>query len=402
MKLSQLAILTLFTILLPWTTEAQKSVALYTFDSCDPRSGTLPAILLEGNPACECGIGMHSYLLDGVDDVARLPLEANAYLNENFTFDFYFWMEKRPGETDVFSHRFACSGLDSLMALRYFSDTDEFLFELASDVNNYHSVRYKVDASNCWHRFTLVRFGLEYFVYFDNVLAKKIIAREEVVFSKRARLVFADSPCNANNNAVKYTGRIDQVQLYDGALSDLELKKNFAHPDRIITENTTIFQGQSITLQTGASCDDPIQWSPSADMDDPTSDQPVLTPTKSATYTLQINHGICVSSDTVRIFVADKEKLDCDKLLLPKAFTPNNDGLNDKYGISNVFLVESLESFEIFNRWGGKMWETNQLSDSWDGTSEGKEMSGGIYLYKIRYTCNGEPKTNVGNFTLLR
>lgn len=382
----------------------QQSVVLYPFDSCNglPSQPGLQAIQLEGMPSCACGLGINSMKLDGVNDVMRLPAEANGFLKSDFTLDFYFWMEKQPGETDIFSHRFGCNSLDSLMALRYFSDTDEFLFEMASDVSNYHSVRYKVDNAFCWHRFTLVRFGLEYRVYFDNVLAKKIIAREEVVFSKRATLVYADSPCNSNNNARKYAGRIDEIQLYDGALSDQALKQSFSYPDRIITENTTIFQGQSITLQSGASCDDPVLWMPAANLDNAASPSPLLTPDQTATYTMTVNHGSCISQDTVRIFVADKDKLDCDKLLLPKAFTPNNDGLNDQYGISNTFLLESLDYFEIYTRWGAKVWQTTQPEDTWDGTSEGKPMSGGVYVYKIQYTCNGEQKSNVGSFTLLR
>ena len=382
----------------------QQSIVLYSFDAC---SGVavqpgLPPLQLEGQPACECGLGMNSMKLDGSNDVLRLPAEANSFLKTDFTLDFYFWMEKQPGETDIFSHRFGCNSLDSLMALRYFSDTDEFLFELASDVGNYHSVRYKVDNAFCWHRFTLIRFGLEYRVYFDNVLAKKIIAREEVVFSKRASLVFADSPCNNNNNAKKYAGRIDEIQLFNGALSDQALKQSFTYPDRIITENTTIFQGQSITLESGASCDDPIVWSPAANLDNAASPNPVLTPDQTATYTLTVNHSNCISRDTVRIFVADRDKLDCDNLPLPKAFTPNNDRLNDQFGISNTFLLESLESFEIYTRWGARVWQTNQAEETWDGISDGKPMSGGVYLYKILYTCNGEQKTNVGSFTLLR
>lgn len=381
----------------------QQSVAFYTIDACTPSSqGAQSPLTLSGNPSCVCGIGKSAYRLDGVDDIVRLPKEINSFLKSDFTLDFYYWMEKRQGETDIFSHRSNCNSLDSLMALRYFSDTDEFLFEIASDVNNYHSVRFQVDPAFCWHRFTLVRFGLEYRVYFDNVLAKKILAREEIVFSKNATGAFADSPCNINNSAVGFAGRIDEIQLYNAALSDQQIKQSFTYPDRIITENSTIFKGQSLTLETGVTCNDPVSWSPAAGLSNAQQASPVLTPEQTATYTLTTDHGTCISTDTVRIFVADKDRLDCDNLLLPKAFTPNNDGLNDRYGISNTFLIESLDFFEIYTRSGAKVWETNQAEETWDGTLGGKELSGGVYIYKIQYTCNGEPKTNLGSFTMLR
>ena len=112
---------------------------------------------------------------------------------------------------------------------------------------------------------------------------------------------------------------------------------------------------------------------------------PLATPIESTTYRVSYNNGTCTSTDTVRIFVADKDKLDCDNLLLPKAFTPNNDGLNDRYGISNVFLIDTMEYFEIYDRWGAKVWETREAAEQWDGTLKGEPLNSGMYLYKIKY-----------------
>jgi len=102
------------------------------------------------------------------------------------------------------------------------------------------------------------------------------------------------------------------------------------------------------------------------------------------------------------VYVAEKDSLNCDKLLLPKAFTPNNDGLNDLYGISNTFLPESLDFFEIYDRWGEKVWETTQITGQWDGTKGGSPLGTGMYLYRIKYKCNSDEKLDIGNFNLLR
>lgn len=383
---------------------AQEVSFRYNFDDCtyEEASISFPGMTPGGNPQCVCGLGESSYYIDGGDDFLTVSNQANVLLDEDFTLDFYFWMDDQSGETDIFSHRNGCASLDSLMALRYFSATNELLFEIGSNVNNYHSVRSVLSKDNCWHRFTLVKFKLEYLIYFDNQLVKRIISRENISFSRRAVLTFANSPCNTVNLANKMRGRIDEITLYKRALSDLEILNFYKFPDKIKTENTTIFKGESILIESGTSCASVVTWTPSATLDDENALSPLATPIESTTYRVNYNNGSCTSIDTVRIFVADKDKLDCDNLLLPKAFTPNNDGLNDRYGISNIFLIDTMEYFEIYDRWGAKVWETREAADQWDGTLKGEPLNSGMYLYKIKYTCNQEAKLNIDNFTLIR
>ena len=383
---------------------AQEVVFRYNFDDCtyEDASIAFPGMTPGGSPLCVCGIGESSYFVDGSDDFLTVSNQANKLFDADFTLDFYFWMDDQIGETDIFSHRNGCASLDSLMALRYFSSTNELLFEIGSNVNNYHSVRSVLSEDICWHRFTLVKFQLEYLVYFDNKLVKRIISRENIGFSRNSGLTFANSPCNTVNQANKMKGRIDEVTLYKRALSDLEILNLYQYPDQIKTENTTIFKGESITLESGPSCASVVTWTPASTLDNANSESPLATPEESTTYHVSFNNGTCTSTDTVRIFVADKDKLDCDNLLFPKAFTPNNDGLNDRYGISNIFLIESIEYFEIYDRWGAKVWETKEAADQWDGTIKGQPLNSGMYLYKIKYTCGQEEKLNIDNFTLIR
>jgi len=164
---------------------------------------------------------------------------------------------------DIMSLRSGCGKLDSLMQLRYFSNTNELVFEIGSNINNFYAYKSKLDINNCWHRFALVKFGLEYQVFLDNKLTGKFIAKENIVMTKTGRLNFGNNPCNAIDNANRFKGRIDEIQLRQQALSDIELKHSFKYPDRIITPNTTIFSGESITLETGVSCAKSILWKPS-------------------------------------------------------------------------------------------------------------------------------------------
>lgn len=66
---------------------------------------------------------------------------------------------------------------------------------------------------------------------------------------------------------------------------------------------------------------------------------------------------------------------------IPNSFTPNADGLNDQllaYGAS-VFKF----NLAIFNRWGTKIFETNDMKIGWDGTYMGKELAEGYYYFQM-------------------
>ena len=71
-------------------------------------------------------------------------------------------------------------------------------------------------------------------------------------------------------------------------------------------------------------------------------------------------------------------------LYVPNAFTPNGDGINDEF----IPLGNDVEltdyTFDIFNRWGELLFQTNTLSSGWNGTFKGKEVPNGSYVWKIR------------------
>lgn len=70
-------------------------------------------------------------------------------------------------------------------------------------------------------------------------------------------------------------------------------------------------------------------------------------------------------------------------VFIPNAFSPNNDGINDKLEIKA--LANTIESFEmkIWNRFGEQVAEIKNLNDAWDGTSNNKINSPGQYAYCI-------------------
>ena len=96
---------------------------------------------------------------------------------------------------------------------------------------------------------------------------------------------------------------------------------------------------------------------------------------------------------------ADIVVRDIVQLLLPDAFTPNGDGLNDIFAPSNPSL--DIISLDIFNRWGEQVYSYD--GNGWDGRWNNQDQQPGTYMYyiQIRY-ANGEIENITGTLSLIR
>ena len=91
-----------------------------------------------------------------------------------------------------------------------------------------------------------------------------------------------------------------------------------------------------------------------------------------------------------------------DPVVIPNAFTPNGDGLNDLLHIS-TFVNVDLNSFCIFNRWGQKIYETDDILAGWDGKYNNADQEIGAYMYIFVGTDEENNEIiNKGTITLLR
>lgn len=86
----------------------------------------------------------------------------------------------------------------------------------------------------------------------------------------------------------------------------------------------------------------------------------------------------CEAQDSVQIFTL------CDNwLLMPEAFSPNNDLLNDTF--APVFTEVFNFGIEVYSRWGEKVFESNDPKKGWDGTYKNAFLPTDTYLWKLRY-----------------
>jgi gliding motility-associated-like protein len=85
----------------------------------------------------------------------------------------------------------------------------------------------------------------------------------------------------------------------------------------------------------------------------------------------------CVTRDSLLVRVFDNKLVD---ILVPKAFTPNTDGVNDRL-FPYLTGIKDFRYFKIFNRQNQLMFETKNYDEGWDGNLLGKPMPMGIYIW---------------------
>jgi gliding motility-associated-like protein len=90
-------------------------------------------------------------------------------------------------------------------------------------------------------------------------------------------------------------------------------------------------------------------------------------------------------------------------IFVPDAFTPNGDDVNDKFGIVNKGANITIVSFQIYSRWGQKVFEATPTSQEWNGTQGGRNSPMDVYIYKIDVKfADGRTEKFSGDVTLIR
>ncbi len=139
-------------------------------------------------------------------------------------------------------------------------------------------------------------------------------------------------------------------------------------------------------------------WWPSGTVSNDTIAAPFVRPLQPTIYTVMgLNEYGCRDTATVNI--------DIDYTLpqlIPNAFSPNGDGLNDVFKIAGITYQQIVE-FRVFNRWGQQVFETTDPQKGWDGTQQGKPCNSDTYYYLIRLNYpGGIQKTFRGDIALIR
>ncbi len=179
--------------------------------------------------------------------------------------------------------------------------------------------------------------------------------------------------------------RMVQVKTF---VIDLSSDKDNVHIGELITLQTTSSEAYTVT-----------EWEPA----DLLTDQAALT----QTFNLDTTHTFIVfgqsayeCKDTAKITVSVNPEV-----FLPSAFTPNGDGLNDRFRPRTAGSGVFIDDFEIYNRWGQMIWYGYgaNAAEGWDGKFHGIDAETGTYFYTIHMvTHSGGTLSQKGDVTLIR
>ncbi|MBW6459745.1 MAG: gliding motility-associated C-terminal domain-containing protein, partial [Bacteroidales bacterium] len=185
-------------------------------------------------------------------------------------------------------------------------------------------------------------------------------------------------------NSVPVEFYASEVTIYEPPVISL--------PDTIV-----IYEGQTVAIFASVTSSNPplsIQWI-YPDGNIYTTD-PYFTSVNlddAGIYTLlAVDNMGCADIKAVKLIVLEKqEDIPTIQLFIPNAFTPDNDGLNDTF--MAVPSNDNITEFKmlIYNRWGEKLWESDDINIGWDGTKNGILCPGDVYAYKIIWKAAGVP-----------
>lgn len=111
--------------------------------------------------------------------------------------------------------------------------------------------------------------------------------------------------------------------------------------------------------------------------------------------------GVTISclDSSVQLITVNPEVL----VYIPNVFTPDNEGPELNNYFKPVVTDASAYGVKVFNRWGEKMWESEDPNESWDGTFKGVDCEAGVYLYVLRVENHANKEYEFsGTVTLIR
>lgn len=155
--------------------------------------------------------------------------------------------------------------------------------------------------------------------------------------------------------------------------------------------DTSICNDASITLQAVANPISNYLWSNGS-----TQDKIVVT--TPGTYSVIATNACGTFTDSVKIKMED---CNC-KSFIPNAFSPNGDQQNDVFKVNTICTVTDF-SMSIYNRYGQRIFQTNNPDKGWDGTYRSQPSDVGTYFFYIKFKGpRGDDFKKKGDIILLR
>jgi gliding motility-associated-like protein len=376
----------------------------YTFDGCvlQDNGGLLAPISANTAEVCGCGVEADALSMDGADIYYEMD---SAFRNlaeaDEYTIRFSFLPQNDSNVQALFSIMKDCSR-DSMMSIQYIPQEQQVEVLVGRILGDSWTARGDLIPDRCWHDVAISKSNSIYSFYVDNEFVESFDNILPFPISPESLTFLGYSPCVEIGTDNVFEGLIDNFIYTPTALSSPDLTALSLQPDQILNTDTTIILGSSIQVLSGPTCASFATWNPTDGLSIADEISPLITPTESTIYTRELDHNGCTAIDQLTINIIEESEIDCENLLMPNVFTPNGDSINDEYEIASKFIIEEMQSFEIFDRWGESIFFTSNKDQGWNGEFKGSPAMVGMYVYKISYTCQSSEQFSVGSFSLMR
>ena len=251
-----------------------------------------------------------------------------------------------------------------------------------------------------WYHGVITRDKNEIKLYVNGVLVRTVSTNGTLPYYGCDGKVFANIGTRSTQTQF-FIGNIDDVHIYKRALNANEVKAlfdgNTAPTITITTDKSAPCGGDKITFTAnGATNTSKYQWK--VDGVNQGSNNKTFaynSPNKSADYQVKISLEVtdedpCFPQKPVlvdKIFAIKNCVIPPsnagNKILIPTAFSPNGDGMNDVWEISTLAGNNEV-IVEIYNRWGEIIFYSKGYSEPWNGTYKGSPVPEGTYAYIVR------------------
>ncbi len=189
--------------------------------------------------------------------------------------------------------------------------------------------------------------------------------------------VFADPQASNTTAAIEYNTLITLTGKNEDGCIGTATKYLRLHPRAEVRagNDQVINYGDEVMLESFSIY--PITWQESPYLSCINCNYPVADPLETTTiYAEIISPEGCVEKDSVGVFVRGN-------IYVPNSFTPNEDGLNDLFRAEGIDIA--VFKMEIFDRWGVMVFQSEDMREGWNGSTNGSEYyaSSGVYAYRI-------------------
>jgi gliding motility-associated-like protein len=243
----------------------------------------------------------------------------------------------------------------------------------------------------------------------DSLVVTLFTLKNEIKFAQKLSLCEGKS-ISVGDTTLKTSGiYVKILKNTEGCDSIVTTELTVTTLDLKMPNDTVLNLGDSVKLIGLSQTTLPVkwQWTPNTFLDCDTCLATWAKPVTSIMYRLAVYDTLSKCRKEGVVYV--KTKTECDAYI-PNAFSPNDDGVNDKLMIYLDKCVKRVKRFALFSRWGNPITQTDYTNidsprevELWNGIIDGKVATNEVYVYFIEVEyINGQTKIVSGDTTLMR